>query len=404
MDQNEFWFMSSNIKFFKQKLILPVMIRYAVQILILMMFWVPSFSQGNNKIIRMKAIQDFHVLTREGMASNRRSYAPFHIEEDLNALAGDDLNFTFHMAAAEGAFPGKSGKYAVSLNTLTERDGECVYNVYVNDERVGLFQQNPPTNEFVAPASLQWTGIEIPSNARIRVESNNWSNLNRHEDNFYEYARGRWTGVDFIPEEKVDNASGTGLNIGIFEKIENVGSAEIHTQASFKSVEQAYYLTVDRENTGINSENYGFLWKTVNGDFALETLVTPIVFADNKELEAGLMIRQSPAPGAPYVACTIQGNGQVFLRYGNVPGTATKEIPFTVMNAEMIQLEKKGNIFTMSAAKFGEEYVRKSIELPGFTEVQKVGFYISPGQANEREIVRFSRVRFFEDITANIEH
>lgn len=372
--------------------------------LIIIFLWVDSFSQSPDKIIRMNAIEDFPVLSREGMASNRRPYAPFHVEEDLNALAGDDLNFTFHMAAAEGEFPGKAGIYTVRLNTLTERDGECVYNVYVNDQRVGLFQQNPPTNEFSAPAMLEWSGVGIPERAKIRIESNNWSNLLRHEDNFYEYARGRWTSVDFIPVETVDQIKDMDPDLGIFEKIETIGPAELYTEARYEEVEKAYYLTASGLNEAKGTDQFGFLSKPVEKDFALETLLIPVSFNDNQAFESGLMIRQSLMPGAPYLACIRKGNGTVALQYRELQEGEPREIVFKTTDAEMIQLEKKGQIFHVSAARFGEDYERHSIELPGFPGKLRAGFFVCSNRSDQRELIRFSRVRYFEDTGKRMNH
>lgn len=357
-----------------------------------------SFSQSNDKIVSMNATTDFPILTREGQASNRRPYAPFHIEKDINALAGDDLNFTFHIAAAEGRFPGKAGKYTVRLNTLTERDGECVYNVYVNDEPVGLFQKNPPTNEFHAPAMLQWTNVNIPAKAKIRVESNNWSNLQRHELNFFEYARGRWTGVDFILEVGVDNATQKSLNIGIFEKTEDVGSLVVPAEARYNKIEQAYYVIADGKSADRNRENFGYLWKTTQQDFTLEALVSLLGLTDKPDRKAGLMIRKSTNPDAPFVACFLQGNDQVAIQYRIDPGTEIQETSFNIEGAEMIQVEKKGSNFTVSAAQFGDEYERQSIEVPTLSGTVKAGFYVCSGSSGDREMARFSHLRFFENI------
>lgn len=376
--------------------------RVALLFFILCIVSINSFSQGNEKIIRMEAISDFPVVTREGQASNRKPYGPFNVEENINALAGDDLNFTFHMAAAEGVFPEESGIYTVHLNTLTERDGECVYNVYVNDKPVGLFQQNPPTNEFHAPASLHWASVDIPANAKIRVESNNWSNLKRHELNFFEYARGRWTGIDFIPEEKGGNASQKNLNIGIFEDIEVVGPIDIPAKASYSKIDQAYYLNAAGESTGGISDSFGYLWKTVHGDFTMEALVTFLDLTNNKDGKAGLMIRQSSEPGAPFVACDVQENGIVSFRYRAASGSSPNKILFSIRDAEMIQIEKKGNTVTASAAKFGEDYERQSVELKEFNDTLKIGFYGCSSSAKEMEIVSFSHLRFFEDISGKI--
>ena len=366
--------------------------------LFLVTTWISALAQVNGQVVRMSAIKDFPTLIREGNASNRKPYGPYHIEEDLHALAGDDLNYTFHIAAAEGIFPGKTGRYMVNLNTLTERDGECVYNVYVNDVRVGLFQQNPPTNEFTAPATLQWTGVDIPENALIRVESNNWSNLKRHEENFFEYARGRWTSIDFIPEKENNQQFRDNANYGIFEIFETIGPSVQDAQLSYNSTEQAYYLAYSDKVEAHGKESCVFLYRTVNGDFALEVLATHIMMDGNGDRQAGLLMRQAIGSRTEYVAGILEENGNVILEYGDKFGSPLEKISFTVRDAEMIQLEKKGNTYTVSAAKFGEEYERHTIELAGTSTPQQIGLFLSSTNTGKQAVERFSHVRFFEDM------
>ena len=375
------------------------MTRIALPLFFLIIACVCSFSQSKDKIIRMEAIHDFPILTREGKASNRLPYSPAHVEEDLNALAGDDLNYTFHMAAAEGVFPGETGTYTVYLNTLTERDGECDYNVYVNDEPVGFFQQNPPTNEFTSPATLKWSRVEIPANAKIRIESNNWSNLLRHEQDFFEYARGRWTGIDFIPETMEAQTSLDSEHIGIFEKLEDIGPPDIPVKASYNRIEKAYYQSAAGKDYGISSEDLGYLCKTASGDLEMETLISLLGLNDDSKRKAGLMIRQSAEPDALFVACAILGDGRAMLQYRNISGSPYKQIQLSITDADMIQLKKKGAVFTMSAAKFGEEYERQSVNIPDLTGLLMAGFFVNSNSTRHRETARFSRVRLFEDIT-----
>jgi hypothetical protein len=367
-------------------------------------FLADSFSQIPQRVVRMEALHDFPQLMREGVASNRMPYAPFHVEEDLNALAGDDQNYTFQMAAAEGIFPGTAGSYTIRLNTLTERDGECVYNVYVNDQRAGLFRQNPPTNEFAAPTMLEWRNVEIPANAKIRVESNNWTNLQRYEDNFFEYARGRWTSVDFIPEEKMDHSTDNTAEIGIFDRIEKVGPAELPVRARHEEVDKAYYITSGgvNETSGIN--RFGFLNKTIRTDFVLETLLTPLGLNHNEKMETGIMIRSMDSSDTPYIACVLRGDGLVTVQYREAGSTRPVEIMFKVKQAGMIQIEKKGPTFTVSAARFGEEYERHSTGLPGLSGILRGGFFVCSNRAGQMELVRFSRVRYFEDISHLVNH
>lgn len=356
---------------------------------------IPSYAQNSDAVLKLSATKDFSLKTREGKAPNRLPYTPFHIEKEWDALAGDDLNFPFHMASAEGLFTGKPGIYTVSLNTLTERDGECAYNVFVNDKSVGLCQKNPPTNEFCAPAVLKWTGIEIPANAKIRVESNSYSNLKRPESNFFEYARGRWTGIDFIPEHNSINTAVRSEDLGIFEHCVNVGTVEFQAKTKYHKTDLAYFLVAGGAGLKEKQDNFGYLYKSVNGNFILEACVKIIGLTDNISSSAGLMMRQSLSADAPYIACLVQKNGLVTLKYRSAVGETIKEFKFKVADAEMIEIEKKGDSYTVSAAKFGETYERNTIEVPGFSGPLMIGFFVNSDSRTDKEAACFSNLRIF---------
>jgi hypothetical protein len=369
--------------------------RLETLIFILIAFMVNAFSQQTNEITTMHAINDFSLTLREGKAPNRLPYTPYHVEKEWNALAGDDLNFPFHMASAVGVFPAKAGIYTVSLHTLTERDGECVYNVYVNDKPVGSAKKNPPTNEFCAPALLQWTAVEIPANAKIRVESNSYSNLKRHEASFFEYARGRWTAIDFKSEQNAKMLPSEPQDIGIFEKCITIGSVEILAKMNYQKSQQTYFLIGGGSGLKDKQDRFGYLYKSVTGDFIMEAGVKIIGLSDNRKSAAGLMMRQSADTDAAFIACLIQKDGAVTFQYRPAAGKTTNEIVLKVADAEMIQIEKKGESYTISAAKFGETYERNSVEISGFTGSLMIGFCVYSNSDKEKEAVSFSNVRFY---------
>jgi hypothetical protein len=354
------------------------------------------FSQ-QTEIITMKAVSDFSLTLREGKAPNRLPYNPFHIEKEWNALAGDDLNFAFHMASAEGTFSGKPGTYTVTLNTLTERDGECAYNVYVNDKAVGFCQKNPPTNEFCAPAMLQWTSVEIPANARIRVESNSYSNLRRPEMNFFEYARGRWTAVVFEPEKKPITTTPNILNPASFRNCINIGSSQIKPEMKYHEPAQTYFLVAGGSGLKNKQDSFGYLQKSVSGDFIFETGVTVIGLTNTGSGCAGIMLRQSSSPGSAFIACLVQNDGAIKLQYRQSEGELTKEIIFKLSDAEMIQIERKQGSFIVSAARFGETYERNTVEIPVLKGSSLIGFFVLSGSDKEKEAAAFSNVRLFEN-------
>jgi hypothetical protein len=210
--------------------------------------------------------------------------------------------------------------------------------------------------------------------------------------------------VDFIPENSSEKYIKENSNLGIFDGISNIKSSEQAFRVNFNTIEQAYYLAVTGRYGKDTSEGEVFLWKQVNGDFVLETLVSQLNFIDNADCMTGLMIRQTQESNTPYVAVVLEENGLVSLQYREDPGSPVKKVLFAVKNAEMIQLERKGQSFILSAAKFGEDYERQSIEISGFTGTHQMGFFVSSNSPENPAMVRFGNVRFFEEISVNSEN
>ena len=103
-------------------------------------------------------------------------------------------------AAATWEFGRKSGKYELTLVTLLESDGECFYNVFVNDKKVMSFQ-NPrihgtDTPEY-EPHRETVKDVTIDKGDIIKVEFMSNSNGLVPEGNAFGYARARWQNVLF---------------------------------------------------------------------------------------------------------------------------------------------------------------------------------------------------------------
>lgn len=369
--------------------------KYLTLIFILNILSAVSFSQKEGETIIMNATSDFSLALREGKAPNRLPYNLYHIEKEWDALAGDDLDHAFHMASAEGSFKGKQGVYTVTLKTLTERDGECAYNVYVNDKPVGQCQKNPPTNEFCSPAMLQWTGVEIPSGAKIRVESNSYSNLRRPEGGFFEYARGRWTGIEFKSENINNSTPGKVLNPNDFTKRVSVGNLPGITEMKFDTPAQTYYIISSGEGLKDRNDSFGYLFKTVEGNFILESGVRLLGLESGAAGSSGIMFRHSTDQDAAFIACFVQSDGITKIKYRSAKGEAAKEITFKVPQAEMILIEKNADNYIVKAAKFGETYEQMSIQISDNKGSSLIGFFVVSGSAGKKEAAAFSSIRYF---------
>lgn len=108
------------------------------------------------------------------------------------------------------------------------------------------------------------------------------------------------------------------------------------------------------------------------------------------------MVRQSSEPDAPFFACMVLGDGTIKIFYRTGSDKTARKLSHQVRGAEMIQVEKSGDSYTVSAAKFGEPYEQTSVRVAGLKESLLAGFFVCSGTETEKEAAAFSNIRFFE--------
>ena len=68
------------------------------------------------------------------------------------------------------------------------------------------------------------------------------------------------------------------------------------------------------------------------------------------------MVRQSLDPDSAYVDVAVHGSGLTSLQYRPTAGADTTQIVAPILNPNVIQLERKGNKFTMQVAWDGQPF------------------------------------------------
>jgi hypothetical protein len=118
-----------------------------------------------------------------------KGFVPYY--KDKERLAINAVLYKNEYAAAQSVFKGKSGRYDLSLQTLTETDGESTYKVRVNNKLIGEYQN--PEGEDYALAGKTWKNVPLKQGDVIQVESVAHSNGKIPEGDGFAYSRGRWT-------------------------------------------------------------------------------------------------------------------------------------------------------------------------------------------------------------------
>ncbi len=184
-------------------------------------------------------------------------------------------------------------------------------------------------------------------------------------------------------------------DLGLFEASTDVGDVGHPGGAEYDADDETYVVTGGGENMWFDSDAFHFLYKEASGDVALASDVVITGTGGNPHRKAGLILRQSLEPDAPYVDVVVHGDGLTSMQYREVKGGPTREIQSNVTAPRRIRIDREGEYVFMSVARAGEELrgaggsTRIVLEDPYF-----VGLAVCAHDNDAREKALFSKVEF----------
>jgi TolB protein len=198
------------------------------------------------------------------------------------------------------------------------------------------------------------------------------------------------------------NSQIPGAKVGSFDTFSDIGSPMIAGKASYSEPAQVYTMSGSGSNIWFGQDSFSFLWKNMSSDFILQTRVRYIGEGHELHRKAGLMIRNSENPNSAVVSCTVHGDGLTSLQYRAKAGEDMQEVKFTISGPDVLQLEKKGNKYTMSVAHFGEVYQVQTIENIDLGSDLIAGLFICSHNNEYSEEAEFSNTRIFNPAPADL--
>ena len=181
--------------------------------------------------------------------------------------------------------------------------------------------------------------------------------------------------------------------LGDFDAHGDVGAPKLAGSAAYNPVSQDYVLTAGGTNMWAQRDEFHFVWKRMTGDFILQTRVELIGKGVEPHRKAGLMIRAGQDPDAPYADGVIHGDGLTSLQFRRTKGAITEERRPDIKGADVLQLERRGNTFIFSAAKFGDPFVTSEIQDLALGDDVQVGLVLCSHNPDVIERAVFSNVR-----------
>jgi Tol biopolymer transport system component len=181
--------------------------------------------------------------------------------------------------------------------------------------------------------------------------------------------------------------------IGLFEGQTDVGDLIHPGSVTYDPASQTYALEGSGSNMWFVHDEFSFLWRRLKGDFILSARVGFIGKGVEQHRKLGLIVRSSLGPASRHVNAALHGDGLMSLQFRKGEGDTTRELQSTVREPDIIQLERKGNRFIMSVARFGDTLSRSQVADLALGDEVYAGLYVCAHNKDVIEKAVFRNVR-----------
>lgn len=180
---------------------------------------------------------------------------------------------------------------------------------------------------------------------------------------------------------------------GIFDGQSDVGKVMKSGSARYNAEEDEYTIEGSGANIWADHDDFHFVWKRMKGDFILTARAGFLGKGVEPHRKIGWMARSSLDTASAHVSAVVHGDGLTSLQFRRAKGAATEEVKSTLAAADVIQLERKGNTFTMSVARRSAPFVTEQVSELALDDEVYAGLFVCAHNNNVAEKAVFSNVR-----------
>lgn len=180
--------------------------------------------------------------------------------------------------------------------------------------------------------------------------------------------------------------------IGQFDHHQDVGNPSKAGAAMYNANDQTYTISGAGINMWTKIDQFHFLWKKIKGDFTISATIQFVGkgVADHRKI--GIIARDELTTNSRYADACVHGDDLTSLQYRPTDTSNTSQVTLSVFHPTDIEFSRKGDVFTFSAATFGQNYKSVSQELDLNDEVY-AGLFICSHVEDVSETAIFSNVR-----------
>ena len=181
--------------------------------------------------------------------------------------------------------------------------------------------------------------------------------------------------------------------LGIFDRQDDIGNGTKPGSATYDAETEQYTITGSGANMWADRDQFHFVWKRMKGNFILTTRAQFIGEGVEQHRKIGWMVRSSLDSGSMHVNAAVHGDGLTSIQFRRGKSGITEEVRSSLKGADVIQLERKGDTYTMSVARFGGAFVTQQVSDLTLGDEVYAGLYVCAHNKDVVEKAVFSAVR-----------
>ncbi len=182
--------------------------------------------------------------------------------------------------------------------------------------------------------------------------------------------------------------------VGIFDGHADIGTGVKPGSATYIPASEQYVVSGAGYNIWFDHDEFHFLYRKMRGDFILYTRAEFVGWNGvDPHRKVGWMVRKSLDGKSAQINAVEHGDGLTSLQLRRTDGAMTEEIKSKLTHANVIELERKGNTYTMRVAKFGEPFITEQVTDLNLGDEVYVGLFVGSHHADVVETGVFRDVR-----------
>ena len=181
--------------------------------------------------------------------------------------------------------------------------------------------------------------------------------------------------------------------LGMLDGQTDIGNGTKPGSTTYDAAKGTYTVAGAGTNMWGSGDEFHYAWKRLKGNFILTTRAELVGKGVEAHRKMGWTVRATLDSNSPQVTTVVHGDGLTSLQFRRTPGATTEEIKSPLTSADVLQLERRGNTFIMSVARFGEPFVTEEVSDIALGDDVYVGLFVCSHNKNVIETAVFHDVQ-----------